>query len=84
MATTKTRPRRHTCDGNPSLTNYGRGCRCDLCRSVKSLYERDRRSKANKEKSETKHGPRREKKAPLQDAYTREEILEARAQHEPV
>lgn len=71
-----------SCDGSPSITNYGRGCRCDLCRSTKSLYERERRSRVRKE-----HGPmqpkkpsggNRDKPVPEPDAFTRQQILRAR------
>lgn len=74
--------RNHSCNGNPSLTNYARGCRCDLCRSVKSLYEKERREKSNKNATPTgqKKKPAGGRDHPLvvDDAFTREQILAAR------
>ena len=68
-----------SCDGSPSLTNYGRGCRCDLCRSTKSLYESDRRARARKNKDQPKKpSGNRDKPVPYADAFTRQEILRAR------
>jgi|LWDU01.1.fsa_nt_gi hypothetical protein len=76
MATNRTRRPGYNCKGKPSASCYGNGCRCLGCRSAWNQY--------NKEKTEKKRGPRRQKHAPLQDAYTREQILEARAQHESI
>ena len=77
---------RHDCEGNPSITNYGRGCRCDLCRSIKSLYEQERRNNARKygaenPKKETPKKPAGKRDNPIDysDAFTRGEILRARA-----
>ena len=77
---------KHDCDGNPSLTNYGRGCSCDLCRSVKSLYEQERRERARKNGVTRSDSPapkkpagKRDQSIVYHDAFTREQILEARA-----
>ncbi len=76
---------KHDCDGNPSITNYSRGCRCDLCRSIKSLYEQERRDKARKYKAENpdKEVPKqpagkRDNPVVYADAFTRGEIMRAR------
>ena len=72
---------KHDCDGNPSLTNYGRGCRCDLCKSVKSLYERERRQRANKESNQAakkkKPAGKRDNPIVFNDAYSKVEIIRA-------
>lgn len=72
---------KHDCQGNPSLTNYGRGCRCGLCRSAKSLYERERRERANKQanKTVTKKKPAGGRDHPLvfNDAYSKVDIIRA-------
>ena len=74
---------KHDCDGNPSLTNYGRGCRCLLCKSAKSTYERERRERANKARSQEpvtakKPAGKRDNPFVIDDAFTREQILRAR------
>lgn len=76
---------KHDCEGNPSITNYGRGCRCDLCRSAKSLYEQERRNKARKYKADNpdktppkKPAGKRDNPVVYADAFTRGEILRAR------
>lgn len=73
---------KHDCNGSPSLTNYGRGCRCGLCKSVKSLYERERRQRANKDSNEMakkkKPAGKRDQGIVYHDAFTREQILKAR------
>lgn len=76
---------KHDCDGNPSITNYGRGCRCDLCRSIKSLYEQERRDKARKYKADhpeenvpKKPAGKRDQGIVYHDAFTREQIMKAR------
>ena len=78
---------RHSCEGNPSITNYGRGCRCDLCKSAKSIYEIERRTKARKYKADhpeefpskpKKPAGKRDMPLVMNDAFTREQILEAR------
>ena len=71
-----------SCHGDPSLTNYGRGCRCDLCRSVKSLYERERRSKANRNRpssdgKQKKPAGRRDHPIVYNDAYSLVDIVRA-------
>jgi|ETNmetMinimDraft_3_1059899.scaffolds.fasta_scaffold217277_2 hypothetical protein len=70
----------HSCDGNPSLTNYGRGCRCDLCRAAKSLYERELRTRNKKARPSKPKKPAGKRDSPfvLDDAFTREQILAAR------
>tara|TARA_B100000085_G_C18476557_1_gene485405 strand:+ start:491 stop:766 length:276 start_codon:yes stop_codon:yes gene_type:complete len=73
---------KHDCGGDPSITNYGRGCRCDLCRSVKSLYERERRERANKQTVASKDGTRkpagkRDNPVVFNDAYSQIEIVRA-------
>ncbi len=75
---------KHDCEGNPSITNYTRGCRCLLCKSAKSTYERERRERANKDRGNTSEGERRKPSGKrdinvvYSDAFTREEILRAR------
>ena len=69
---------RHDCKGSPSLSHYGRGCRCDLCRSVKSLYEKERNIRRRKAKPKKPAG-KRDSPFVLDDAFTREQILEARS-----
>lgn len=73
---------RFSCGGNPSIYNYGRGCRCDLCRSVKSLYERERREKANKSRPSSKEekkkpAGRRDNPIVYNDAYSMVDIIRA-------
>ena len=61
---------RHDCDGNPSITNYGRGCRCELCRKYKA---------ENPEKEMPKKpAGKRDNPVVYADAFTREEIMRAR------
>jgi hypothetical protein len=70
-----------SCDGEPSLYKYSRGCRCDLCKSIKSLYESERRVRArknNKDQPKKPSGGNRDKPVPEADAFTREQILRAR------
>jgi hypothetical protein len=74
---------KHDCDGNPSITNYSRGCRCLLCKSAKSTYERERRERANKARSQEptqqkKPAGKRDNAFVIHDAFTREQILRAR------
>ena len=72
--------KRHSCEGEPSLTNYGRGCRCDLCKSVKSTYERERRERANKyrgEPSKKKPSGKRDNPLVFSDAYSMVDIIRA-------
>ena len=75
---------KHDCGGGSSLTNYGRGCRCDGCRLVKSEYEGERRRMKRMQKpvdgSVVKKKPsgRRDNPWVVNDAFTREQILEAR------
>ncbi len=74
--------RKHDCDGNPSLTNYGRGCRCELCRSIKNLYERERRAKVNKNRESANPKPkkpagRRDNPIAVSDAYSMVDIIRA-------
>jgi hypothetical protein len=70
---------RFRCDGAPSLTNYGRGCRCDLCRSIKNLYERERRAKVNKDRPKKPKKPagRRDNPIVFNDAYSMVDIIRA-------
>ena len=72
---------RFSCGGNPSIYNYGRGCRCDLCRSIKSLYEKERREKSNKNATPTgqKKKPAGGRDHPLvyNDAYAMVDIIRA-------
>ena len=73
---------KHDCGGNPSLTNYGRGCRCDLCRGAKSLYERERRERANKQTVLSKDGAKkpagkRDNPVVFNDAFSQGEIVRA-------
>ena len=71
---------KHDCDGNPSLTNYGRGCRCDLCKSVISLYERERRQRANKQANKAvakKPAGKRDNPVVFNDAYSKVDIIRA-------
>lgn len=75
---------KHDCRGAPSLTNYGRGCRCSECRLKKSVYEGERRREKRMKKPvddsivKKKPGGRRDNPFVMDDAFTREQILEAR------
>jgi len=74
--------KKHDCDGNPSVSNYARGCRCDLCRAAKSLYERERRQRSNKANSAPKEAPKkpagkRDNPVVFNDAFSQVEIVRA-------
>ena len=71
---------KHDCEGNPSVTNYSRGCRCDLCRSAKSTYERERRERANKKANKAapkKPAGKRDNPVVFNDAYSKVDIIRA-------
>mgnify|MGYP003151730234 FL=1 len=61
-----------SCNGKPSASNYGNGCRCADCREAWRIHsEEDRVSKRKSTGS-------RDKPLVFSDAFTREEILRAR------
>ena len=66
------------CEGNPSITNYGRGCGCLLCKQAKSTYERELRERHRKDGPQKKPSGKRDNPVVFSDAFTREEILRAR------
>ena len=74
--------RKELCNGKPSLTNYAYGCRCGGCRFKKSDYESERRRIKRMESSGEprvkKPSGRRDSPFVVHDAFTREQILEAR------
>lgn len=64
-----------SCEGNPSATNYGAGCRCHGCRDAWAKYGNEQRSKERKKRPSA---GRRDAPIPEHDAFTREQIMEAR------
>jgi hypothetical protein len=76
--------RKELCNGEPSITRYGQGCRCVGCRLMKADYERERRRKkrmdglADGSVVKKKPGGKRDNPFVMNDAFTREQILEAR------
>ena len=63
------------CKGQPSATQYGNGCRCALCRDAWRMHSIELRQKERKKSGGTK----RDTPVVEHDAFTREQILAARA-----
>ena len=59
------------CEGKPSAYNYSNGCRCVDCREAWRIQANETRVKKRK-------GVRRDAPIPEHDAFTREQIIEAR------
>ena len=62
---------RMKCGGKPSATQYGNGCRCGDCREAWRLHGLESAVKKRK-------GVRRDTPIVEHDAFTREQIMEAR------
>ena len=65
---------RYSCNGKPSPSNYGNGCRCAKCREAHREYNLDISATKRKRRS----GTRRDNPIAEHDAFTREQILLAR------
>ena len=65
-----------SCEGNPSANQYSNGCRCSGCREAWTAYSDEQRVK-NRKKKKPSTG-RRDAPIPEHDAFTREQIMEAR------
>tara|TARA_R100000656_G_scaffold93837_2_gene67945 strand:- start:362 stop:592 length:231 start_codon:yes stop_codon:yes gene_type:complete len=65
---------RISCEGAPSATNYGNGCRCSDCRSAWAEYSAGNALKNRKKKPSGK----RDSPFVMDDAFTREQIIKAR------
>ena len=62
---------RYQCGGASSASQYGNGCRCAGCRE-------SWRVKADEGRIKKRKGVRRDAPLPEHDAFTREQIIEAR------
>ncbi len=63
------------CNGKPSANQYSNGCRCALCRDAWRMHSIEIRQKERKKS----RGTKRDTPVVEHDAFTREQILAARA-----